>query len=174
MLCCSLKLRENSERIFQLYWTSLGEIWCYLYLWICIVLTLTTRCPRTTLLCCIIRAVAYIWELCCLDSDHEVNNWICCCIQVLKELLNKPPFVCIIRCILDEKVNRFSQEMFFSKETLPNHFFHSYNTLFLVVSTSTFVCEDISVPYNSWVTQCFSKQFVSWLLDSFFFNWALK
>ena len=49
-------------------------------------------------------------NLCCLDSDHEAYNWICCPIQVLKELLNEPPWVCIICCILDRKVNRFSQE----------------------------------------------------------------
>ena len=39
---------------------SYGEICYYLYLWICTVLTLTTRCPRTILLCCILPG-----EMCC-------------------------------------------------------------------------------------------------------------
>ena len=88
-----------------LCWASPGEICCYLYLWICTVFTLSTKCSRTTLLCC------------------SLPGKMCCClylrirypIQVLKELLNEYLCVCIIRCILDRKVNRFSQEMFLPK-----------------------------------------------------------
>ena len=82
-------------------------------------------------------------NLCCLDFNHEVSirtsllfcillKEICCCLYlricavltqtmrctiefaVLNELLNEPPCVCIIRCILDGKVNWFFQEMFFA------------------------------------------------------------
>ena len=106
-------------------------------------------------------------NLCCLDSEH----WICC--PMLKELLNEPPCVCIIHCILDRKVNRFSQEMFFAEETLPN-LFSIHKTFFeLWVPASLFV-EDISIPCNSWETHCFLQNNLYYCYLIQFFDWSLK
>ena len=108
-------------------------------------------------------------NLCCLDSDHEVYNWICYPIQGLKELLNESPCICIICCILDRKVNRFSQEIFFTLETLPNLFFLSYNTPVLSCKYR-YLCLLKTYQFlviHEWPS-VFSKQFVSLLLDSVF------
>ena len=111
-------------------------------------------------------------NLCCFDSDHEVYNWFWCPIQVLKELLNKPPCVCIIRCILDGKVNRFSQEIFSGQETLRNFSIH-ITPFFWVVSINTFV-DDISVPCNLWnnLYHCYLIQFFFWLVTKIAINFS--
>ena len=161
-----------------LCWTSPGEICCYLCLWICTVSTLTTKCPE--LPCCAVfflekYAVAYI-------KEFVLPRFIPWGVQLnLLSYTNAEKIaecVCIIRCILDGKLNRFSQEIIFAKETLPNLFFFIHTTsLFWVVSTRTFLfVEDISVPYNSQVTQSYFRNslYHCYLIHFFFFDWPLK
>ena len=139
--CCSLQLRENSElgvnplRIFLLCLTSPGEICCYLYLWICVVLTLTTKCPRTTLcnqcsrttlLCCIL--LGEMW--CCLylricavlSENMRCKIEFAVLYKCWKNCWMNPHVSALFTVFLTEKGRGFPKRCF--------SFFHSYNTPF--------------------------------------------
>ena len=139
---CSLNFdHEVSIRTTPLSCILLREICCCLYQRICDVMTQTMKCTIE------FAALYKCWK----------NCWM------------NPHVSCIICCILDRNVNRFSKEMFFAKETPPKLFFHSYNTSFLSCKYQHFC---LLKTYQFLVIhECpsvFLKQFVSSLLDSDF------
>ena len=88
-------------------------------------------------------------NLCCLNLNHEVSIWICCPIQMLKELLNEAQLFAVF---LTEKGTGFPKRYFPPRWPLPNLFlFIQHPFLSWWVLAALFV-ENISGPCNSWVT----------------------
>ena len=127
-----------------LCWTSPGEICCWLNLWICAGLTLTMRCPRTTLLSCIL-----LREICCclyqricaiLTQTMRCTTEFAFLYKCWKNCWINPHVSALFTVFFREKWTGFPKKCF-SPKRLFQIFFSIYTTpLFWVGSTGTFVC----------------------------------
>ena len=108
-------------------------------------------------------------NLCCLDHNHEVFIWICCPIQVLKELLNEPHVSALFAVFLMEKWIGFPKRYFSSKRLYQIFFFIHTTPLFLSCKYQL-LCSLKTYQFlviHEWPS-VFSKQFDSLLLGSVF------
>ena len=125
-------------------WTSPGGICCYLYLWICAILTLSTRCSSNTLRYCILPG-----EMCCclyLRICAVSTQTMKCTIEFAvlykcwKNYWMNPHVSALFVIVLTEKWTGFSKKYFLRKRLFKIFFSIHTTPLFWVVSTSTFVC----------------------------------
>ena len=105
---CSLQLRENSELVVN---SSENFIAVLELSRRNMLLTISVNCAvsiLTTIVYPFEFAVLYKYWKDCWINLHVFQNYSAVLYSSWQELLNEPLWVCIIRCILDGKVNRFS------------------------------------------------------------------